>query len=144
MESFIIWWNRQNILIIEHMVLPITKIKHWPLDVTIQVNVMSKRNCWTWKRFNGLMDLIIRLQSKFWKYYLTYLIYLFSRIMYYSATHTSNAAYIIGGFYSQNIIAEFQNGQWRRLDDLNTGRYVHGSITSGSQTMIIGGVANSE
>ena len=90
------------------------------------------------------MDLIIRLQSKFLKYYFTYLINLFSRIVYYSTTHTSDAAYIIGGYYSQNVIAEFKNGQWRPLDDLNTGRYVHGSITSESQTMIIGGYTSAE
>ena len=38
-----------------------------------------------------------------------------------------------------NVIAEFKNDQWNELDDLNIGRYRHGSITIGSQTMIIGG-----
>ena len=90
------------------------------------------------------MVLIIRLQGTLRKYDRIYINYLFSRMYYYSATQTSDAAYIIGGGASQNVIAEFKNDKWRRLDDLNTGRYAHGSITLGSQTMIIGGYANSE
>ena len=57
----------------------------------------------------------------------------------YSSTHTADAVYIIGGGSTQNVIAEFKNDQWRRLDDLNKGRYRHGSISIGRQTMIIGG-----
>ena len=37
------------------------------------------------------------------------------------------------------MIAEFKNDQWRRLDDLKKGRASHGSITVGTQTMIVGG-----
>merc|ERR1712227_122050 len=33
------------------------------------------------------------------------------------------------------------NYQWRRLADLNVGRFSHGSIIIGGQTMIIGGVS---
>ena len=91
------------------------------------------------------MVLIIRLpQGTLRKYDMIYINYLFSRMYYYSATQTSDAAYIIGGETSQNVIAEFKNDKWRRLDDLNTGRYAHGSITLGSQTMIIGGFADTE
>ena len=90
------------------------------------------------------MVLIIRLQGTLRKYDRIYKNYLFSRMYYYSATQTSDAAYIIGGGASQNIIAEFKNETWRQLDDLNTGRYYHGSITLGSQTMIIGGYASSK
>ena len=89
------------------------------------------------------MALIIRLQGTIRKYVFRYNLSL-SYIYYYSATQTSDTAYIIGGQYSQNVIAEFKNGQWRQLDDLNTGRYRHGSITLGSQTMIIGGYASSK
>ena len=63
------------------------------------------------------------------------------RMYYYSTTQTADAAYIIGGSYSMNVIAEFKNNKWRRLDDLNKGRYYHGSITFGNQTMIIGGTS---
>ena len=57
----------------------------------------------------------------------------------YSATQTSNTVYIIGGVYTGNIVAEFKENVWRRLADLKQGRYGHGSITIGGQTMIIGG-----
>ena len=40
-----------------------------------------------------------------------------------------------------DVVAEFKNGAWRRLDNLNLGREGHGSITVGGQTMIVGGYA---
>jgi len=55
-----------------------------------------------------------------------------------------DAVYIIGGYYTKDIVAEFKNDQWRRLADLNQGRYGHGSITIGGETMIIGGYFNWE
>ena len=67
------------------------------------------------------------------------MITLFSRISQYSTANTPDAAYIIGGYYTQNLVAEFRNDQWAKLDDLNKGRYRHGSITIGAQTMIVGG-----
>jgi len=59
----------------------------------------------------------------------------------YSTTQTLDAVYIIGGVYTKNIVAQFKNYQWRRLADLNVGRFSHGSIIIGGQTMIIGGVS---
>ena len=53
-----------------------------------------------------------------------------------------DAVYIIGGRWTQDIVAEFKNDQWHRLANLNQGRYGHGSITIGGQTMIIGGESN--
>ena len=64
---------------------------------------------------------------------------LFSSIFSYSTANTPDAAYIIGGYYTQNLVAEFRNDQWAKLDDLKKGRYSHGSITVGTQTMIVGG-----
>ena len=64
---------------------------------------------------------------------------LFSRISQYSTANNPDAAYIIGGYYTQNLVAEFKNDQWTQLDDLNKGRSYHGSITVGAQTMIVGG-----
>ena len=52
--------------------------------------------------------------------------------------------YIIGGTYTKDIVAEFKKDQWRRLADLNQGRYGHGSITIGGETMIIGGYFNAQ
>ena len=49
------------------------------------------------------------------------------------------AAYIIGGTNTFSLIAEFKNDEWNLLNTLNQGRYRHGSITIGAQTMIVGG-----
>ena len=68
----------------------------------------------------------------------------FRGISFYSTTQTLDTVYIIGGRYTQDIVAEFKNDQWRRLADLNQGRHAHGSITIGGQTMIIGGVFNNQ
>merc|ERR1712176_417329 len=62
-----------------------------------------------------------------------------NRISGYSTANSPDTAYIIGGIYTKNLVAEFRNDQWALLDDLNTGRYLHGFITVGTQTMIVGG-----
>ena len=59
-------------------------------------------------------------------------------------SHTSDAVYIIGGYYTDKIVAEFKDSQWSFLQTLNQGRYSHGSITVGDQTMVIGGMNESE
>ena len=64
----------------------------------------------------------------------------FSYIVYYSTASTSEAAYIIGGYYySPQIIAEFRNNSWRQMGTLAKGRDSHGSITLNGETMVIGG-----
>ena len=57
----------------------------------------------------------------------------------YSTTSTSKAAYLIGGAQTKELIAEFKNDSWRQLGNLTKGRYKHGSITLGTEAMIIGG-----
>jgi len=64
---------------------------------------------------------------------------MFSRISYYSTANSPDAAYIIGGTYTQNLVAEFRDDKWTQLDDLNKGRSNHASITVGTRTMIVGG-----
>ena len=54
-------------------------------------------------------------------------------------THTYDAVYVIGGWYTPDVVAEYKGNQWRLLDNLNQGRRGHGSITVGNQSMIIGG-----
>ena len=66
-----------------------------------------------------------------------------SSIRYYSTASTSDAAYIIGGYSTKGIVAEFKDNQWRQLDNLNKGRSFHGSLSVGDQTIIIGGYAGS-
>ena len=60
----------------------------------------------------------------------------------YSTASTDDAAFIIGGYNTRDTIAQFRNNQWRKLGSLNKGRYYHGSITVGQETMIIGGDSN--
>ena len=64
----------------------------------------------------------------------------------YSTAATDDAAYIIGGYDNGAVdtIAEFRNNQWRKLGSLMKGRYKHGSITIGQETMIIGGYSSDE
>ena len=66
------------------------------------------------------------------------------RISEYSTAHSTDAAYIIGGTSTPNLVAQFKDDQWHKLDDLKQGRYRHGSITIGGETMIIGGYAIKE
>ena len=41
------------------------------------------------------------------------------------------------------IVAEFKDDQWSQLASLNKGRYWHGSLSVGDQTIIIGGYTES-
>ena len=64
---------------------------------------------------------------------------IFSSIWAYSTASTSEAAYIIGGRYTGDIIAEFKNDSWRQIGTLARGYYAHGSIILENEVMIIGG-----
>ena len=57
----------------------------------------------------------------------------------YSTVSTSEAAYIIGGFYTNDIIAEFKNDRWRQFGTLTKGRSHHASISMSDEFMVIGG-----
>ena len=63
------------------------------------------------------------------------------RIAFYAVASTDNAAFIIGGQDTGNIdiIAKFQDNQWTRYGSLKAARHAPGTITSGDETMIIGG-----
>ena len=65
-------------------------------------------------------------------------------MFYYSTTSTSEAAYFIGGKYTTKVIAEYKNDAWRLLGRLHTGREEHGSITFGTETMVIGGFSDDD
>lgn len=65
-------------------------------------------------------------------------------IAFYSAAETVNAAYIIGGYYTKDIIAQFKDDQWYQLGSLNQGRWAHASLTIGDETIIIGGAQKGE
>ena len=57
----------------------------------------------------------------------------------YSTASTADAAYIIGGDYTRDVIAEFKNDAWRNLGSLVKPRDSQGSISLNGETMIIGG-----
>lgn len=61
---------------------------------------------------------------------------------YYSTASTSNAAYIIGGYNTNEVIAEFKNYAWRQLGTLTKGRLGHASISLVDETMVIGGYSS--
>ena len=63
----------------------------------------------------------------------------FRKISSYTTAQTSDAVYVIGGYGTYDIVAEFKMNKWRRLDNLNQGRFEHCSITIEGQTMIAGG-----
>ena len=62
----------------------------------------------------------------------------FRAIYSYSTASTSEAAYIIGGYHTREVIAEFKNS-WRQLGTLAKGRAAHGTIQLGDEVMVIGG-----
>ena len=65
-----------------------------------------------------------------------------SRIYRYSTASTPDAAYIIGGRYTQDIIAEFKDDKWKQLGRLQQGRQQHGSISFERDTMVVGGTTS--
>ena len=127
-----------------HMALQTTKENHSLSDVNMAIPIVpSRRSILIWLRWNGLTVLIsplvpckqkISLKKLFHK-----IIILFRSIQWYSTANSPDAAYIIGGRSTPNLVAEFKDDQWARLDDLNKGRSYHGSITVGTRTMIVGG-----
>ena len=62
-----------------------------------------------------------------------------SEIRGYSTASTSEAAYIIGGSNTRDIIAQFKNDVWSQFGTLSKGRFGHGSISLGNEFMVIGG-----
>ena len=67
-----------------------------------------------------------------------------SRITRYATVSTDDSVLIIGGFTSGSptclsTIAEYKDGNLNEVGDLAGRPYSHGSITSGSTTMIVGG-----
>ena len=67
---------------------------------------------------------------------------LYRFIAFYSTAETLETAYVFGGQgIVSSIVAQYSDNQWKRLDDLNSQRYGHGSIVIGDRAMIIGGWA---
>ena len=67
-----------------------------------------------------------------------------SDIFAYSTASTSDAAYIIGGHYTRNIIAQLKNDVWSQFGTLVKGRVWHESISFNNEFMVIGGGSSDE
>ncbi len=57
----------------------------------------------------------------------------------YATASTSEAAYVIGGRMTNDVIAEFKNNLWSQFGTLSHVRYSHQSISIGDEWLIIGG-----
>ena len=62
-----------------------------------------------------------------------------SSISNYATTSTEESVYIIGGYPTTPIIAEYKNHQWYNAGQLKQSRSNSAAITFGSLTMVIGG-----
>ena len=65
----------------------------------------------------------------------------------YATASTDESVFIIGGYTAGSpsyisTIAEYKDGNWKNVGNLAQARYAHGAITSGSITMVAGGVSN--
>ena len=66
----------------------------------------------------------------------------FRQVSRYSTAATTDTAYIIGGIQEASYsttIAQFKNFQWSKVGDLTQSRRGHGSVSVGTETMVIGG-----
>ena len=66
-------------------------------------------------------------------------------IYHYATTSTPDSVFILGGYFTStryiDKIAQFKAGVWYDSGTLMEGRYSHGAISNGIETMIIGGVS---
>ena len=75
--------------------------------------------------------------------------HILSGINEYAVASTNDAAYLIGGCHGPsrslafNTIAEFRDNKWTQYGTLNTARRVPGYISSGDETLLIGGYGDS-
>ena len=63
-------------------------------------------------------------------------------IAFYSVSSTNQAAFFIGGYDGNSVIstiAKYENDEWSLYGNLKKCRRFHGSITSGSDTIVIDG-----
>ena len=139
--------HHQNVTMIGRLDWPITVVYHWPQDLGGILTAKSKQKSTILIISNGMMPLNIRMPrtcfisivSAFLIVFLT--VYL-RKISLYSVASTSAAAFVIGGNDGSSyfdVIAKYDHGQWSRYGNLQKSRSNHGSITSGTDTLVIGG-----
>ena len=128
---------------------PITVGHQWPPDLLTILTAMSKQKSTISKTMNGTTLLIILLARKYLFMIWAFLIYspTFSRYTHYSVSSTNQAAFFIGGFRfngRSTTIAKYANDEWSFHGNLKRPRYGHGSIVTGTKTMVIGGYTTYE
>ena len=124
-------------------------VKPWLPDRCRVLTALSEQNFTILEPINGMMLLIslsprksfVIIKEKVSAFVIIRLTDYSRRISRYSTASTKEAAFVIGG-RDLDVIAQFQNNQWSRYGNLQKRRSLHGSITSGSLTMIIGGYTN--
>ena len=128
---------------------PITVGHHWsPELITIQT-AGSKQKRTISKPISGTTLLIILFR----KYLFMILAFLIDSstfrskfVIGYSVAATNQAAFFIGGRYESSVIssviAKYENDEWSLHGNLHKRRLAHWSITSGTETLIIGGKTN--
>ena len=70
--------------------------------------------------------------------------FFFLRIAFYTTVSTADSVLIVGGLTMgvpnrSSTIAEYKDGNWSNIGNMNQNRDSHKAITLGSVTMIIGG-----
>jgi len=68
--------------------------------------------------------------------------HLLRKYSYYSVSSTNQAAFFIGGLAGSShssVIAKYENDNWSLHGNLKRSRVGHGSIISGTATIVIGG-----
>ena len=106
---------------------------------------MSKQKSTISKAINGMTLLIILQARKYLFLMSAFLIYIptLRRYSHYSVSSTNQAAFFIGGWGDGSsrlsVIAKYENDEWSLHGNLKRRRNLHGSITYGTTTIIIGG-----
>ena len=142
-------------LLCQHVIImilwhwPITVSHHWPPDLAIILTAMSKQKSTISKPIDGTTLLIILLARKYLFMISWFLIYSQTlrsqRYIQYSVASTNQAAFFIGGRHGSSpssVIAKYENDEWFLYGNLKKRRRGHGSITSGTATIVIGGVTD--
>ena len=95
----------------------------------LKITHLARKNCYIF-------------EQKFLAFKIIYSTDNLRKIYYYSVGSTAETAFVIGGFDGASyfdMVAQFKNDQWSLYGTLQKGRRLHGSVTSGSLTMVIGG-----
>ena len=112
---------------------------------------MSKQKSTISKAINGTTLLIILITRKYLfsisRFFINSTTFRGQRFIYYSVASTSQAAFFIGGYKAHatpsSVIAKYENDEWSVHGNLKQRRWAHGSIISGADILVFGGISDS-